>query len=447
VTVQRRFSEWSALATKTQYALAATARERARRLEPLLHAFVAIEDSAVRPPVCGSLALTPYAAKDLLATPTHRPAAGLAEVLDFGVDGDAEVLRQLDGAGAFRIGFTAMTELAYEPSGYNAVCHSPRNPWNFDFIPGGSSSGSAVAVASGTAVIALGSDTGGSLRIPAHCTGVTAWKPTHGTVSVAGALPLAPSLDTIGLLSRAAVDLRPAAAALMARDRSAASAPVERVIVLGDVLDAAEASVRKACQQGIDAIEACGVAVARGEGLPAIESIDAHALNVMQAEAARVHMRWLDHRAVNSVLRRRLAKGLSIDDATLTASRRAHSQLANDFIVQILGKADAAILPVMAIRTPHVDETDPASPSFSARRLYALSRYCRFVNMLGFPAVAIPVGFDDRGLPVALQIVGRPGRDSDLIDLAVEVQQETDWHGRVPHELGDRVHDLEKVLV
>jgi aspartyl-tRNA(Asn)/glutamyl-tRNA(Gln) amidotransferase subunit A len=155
--------------------------------------------------------------------------------------------------------------------------------------------------------------------------------------------------------------------------------------------------------------------------------------------AARTFGRQIDHVAISSVLRRRLAKGLTISDAELSASRAARAQLAMEFEVAVLGKADAEILPVMPIRTPMVSNVDSGSPSFSGRRLYELSRYCRFVNMLGFLAVAIPAGFDDRGLPVALQAIGRPGRDSDLIALAMKVQEKTDWHGRIPAAVRDLV--------
>src|SRR5205807_7092090 len=138
----------------------------------------------------------PYAAKDIFRTASHRPTGGLATPTDVAIDGDTDLLAQLDRSGARRVGFTALTELACEPSGYNHARGRVRNPWNPDFVAGGSSSGSAAAVASGSAVIALGSDTAGSLRIPAHCCGVSAWKPTYCIVACAGTMPVAPRLDT-----------------------------------------------------------------------------------------------------------------------------------------------------------------------------------------------------------------------------------------------------------
>ena len=97
-----------------------------------------------------------------------------------------------------------------------------------------------------------------------------------------------------------------------------------------------------------------------------------------------------------------------------------------------LADADFALLPVVPIKTPRAAETDPTSPEFSARTLYALSRFTRFVNYLGLPALALPVGFDGRGMPVALQIVARPNNEAGLIDLAKLFQSKTDWHGRIP---------------
>ncbi len=377
----------------------------------------------------------PYAAKDIFATHGRRPTCGLDRGVDLGIAGDAEVLRRFDRAGAVRIGFCTMTELAYEPSGFNSRQARARNPWNPDFIAGGSSSGSAVAVASGIAMIALGSDTGGSVRIPAQACGVSAWKPTAGRVPAAGAMALAPTLDTIGLLARGASDLAAPAAVML--DDAADVPPVRRAVVLADILDAADAAVRNACMAGIGAIEAAGVALSRRNAASAIAAADAHALVVMQGEGARVHRARLDDPSVDPTLRKRLAKGLTIDDATLNASRTARPALIGNFLDQVFGAADAVLLPVMPIRTPPCAVCDPASPAFDARTLYRLSEWTRFVNMLGLPAVAIPVGLDENGLPLALQLVGRPDADRALIALAEAVQMRTDWHGRVPAGLAD----------
>lgn len=202
-----RFRDWAELDTAERTQLSESSLEFARKLEPRLKAFVEFESGAGSP-ARGVLHAMPYAAKDIFVSATRLPHGGLAQPLPMERLPRATVLDLLDRAGARRIGYTTMTELAYEPSGYNATHGAPKNPWNFDFITGGSSSGSAVAVASGSTVFAFGSDTGGSLRIPAHCCGLTSWKPTFGAVPLAGAMPLSPSLDTVGILARSASDLR-----------------------------------------------------------------------------------------------------------------------------------------------------------------------------------------------------------------------------------------------
>jgi aspartyl-tRNA(Asn)/glutamyl-tRNA(Gln) amidotransferase subunit A len=179
------------------------------------------------------------------------------------------------------------------------------------------------------------------------------------------------------------------------------------------------------------------VRVERRTGLAEIEAAGAHALVILQVEAARVHRARMDDPNIPAVLRKRLGKGLAIDDATLGASLSVREILSHDFTARIFGASDAIILPVMPIRVPLAVETDPASDKFSPATLYALSRFTRFVNLLGFPAVAIPVGFDDQKLPVALQIVGRPYSDRALLALAQAIQDRTDWHARVPAAVAD----------
>jgi aspartyl-tRNA(Asn)/glutamyl-tRNA(Gln) amidotransferase subunit A len=431
-----RFLDWRLMTLQQRRAALSIAIARASRLQARLRAFVKLS-APTKMASTGSLAFLPYAAKDLFFAPNHWPCCGLAAPIEPDRAAYADVLHRLDDAGAARIGFTAMTELAYEPSGFNAVTDYPRNPWNCDFIPGGSSSGSAVAVASGASVVALGSDTGGSIRIPAHCCGVTGFKPSWGAISVTGTVPLAPYLDCVGLLARSAADLGPAAELLLSD--APPPAMIEKAVVLGDVLDAAEPPIRRLCQDGIDLLRTLSITVSSVDALSAVATIDEHALIVMQGEAARTHASRLNHPTLDPVLRKRLAKGLSIDEGTLAASRKMRAPLLENFEDKILGSADAAVLPVMPICTPRYVDVDPASPSFSGRRLYDLSRYCRFVNMLGLPAVALPVGFDDRGLPVGLQLIGRRGRDRELIALASRIQEKSDWHARVPDAIEDLI--------
>lgn len=427
-----RFRDWATLDAARRERKRMNAVAHARALEPRLNAFVAF---CAQPQHSsrGVLDGMPYAAKDIFASPDRRPTGGFAEPLPMPPSPHAEVLQRMDAGGGFRIGYTAMPELAYEPSGYNAVRGAARNPWNLDFITGGSSSGSAAAVASGSVILALGSDTGGSLRIPAHACGVTSWKPTYGIVPTSGTMPLAPTLDTTGLIARSAQDLTPAARLIAPLP---SLEPFRSACVLSDILAATEPAVASACRDGLDAISACDVALDRRDGIAAITELDPSVFVVLQAEAARAH-RELMAGPLDPALRKRLEKGLKIDDQMLAASVSARPQLVTDFLAQVFGQADLLALPVTPIRTPAVAVCDPSSPSFDAKTLYQLSRWTRFVNLLGLPAVAFPVGFDDRGMPVAMQIVGRPGSDPALIMLAASVQSKTSWHARVPPGVAD----------
>jgi aspartyl-tRNA(Asn)/glutamyl-tRNA(Gln) amidotransferase subunit A len=434
-----RFPDWSALTRPERERRPAQARQRAQALQGLLNAFVFIE-TRDQPPRDGILTGMACAAKDMFRIPGREPGGGLRTAGDLGIGGLSDAVARLGAAGATLVGHTQMTELAYEPSGLNASFGRVRNPWNTDYITGGSSSGSAAAVAAGIVDVALGSDTGGSLRIPASCCGVSAWKPTWGLVPADGAMPLAPTLDTVGLLARSADDLIAAASEIATLPPATR---LHRIAAAEDLAARSEPDVQEVFAAVIAALRANGAGIEPKSIAPAIADADRHALVVLQGESARMHRARIDNPALAPMLRKRLAKGLEIDDATLAESVAARPALARDFERDALGECDALLLPVMPIATPEAAVCDPSSERFSARTLYALSAFTRFVNMLGFPAVAFPAGFDRRGLPVGVQIVGRPGSDLALLDLVRHVQTRTDWHGRVPSSVAPFISEAE----
>lgn len=435
-----RIPDWSALDAIARRRRQERARLQAATLDPVLNAFAQIDATPSRLTSMGPLGGLPYAAKDLFQTANHRPGCGLDDAADLGIAGTSDLLERLAAAGADLIGFTNMTELAYEPSGFNATRGRVKNPWNLDFISGGSSSGSAAAVASGTVVAALGSDTGGSLRIPAHACGITAWKPTHDVVSAQGTMALAPTLDTIGLLARSASDMMPLVGVMA---ELSSSQPVARAAVLRDIVAESDPVIRRVVAAVVAALAGAGVTIENRPALAAVEAVDRHAMIVMQGESARVHRARIEDAAIAPVLRRRLAKGLEIADAALAKSVSARRRLVHDFEERVLAGNDVVVLPVMAILTPTAAECDPTCENFSPRTLYAMSRFTRFVNMLGFPAVAMPGGFDDRRLPIGVQIVGRSGCDLALLELVRHVQSKTDWHAHIPTAIAHLVPEPE----
>jgi Asp-tRNA(Asn)/Glu-tRNA(Gln) amidotransferase A subunit family amidase len=197
-----RLPDWSSLSEFGRSAALEQCRRRLAHIGRKLHAVEHIYPAEA--PRRGPLSGLPYVAKDMFATGRSRPSWGCTTPQAPALP-RASIVDRLDQAGASLIGTSTMTELAYEPSGIGR--RGALNPWRFDCVPGGSSTGSAILVAAGCCFAALGSDTGGSVRMPAHCCGVTALKPGYGRLPLDGAMALAPSLDTAGIFARGASDL------------------------------------------------------------------------------------------------------------------------------------------------------------------------------------------------------------------------------------------------
>lgn len=394
----------------------------ARAADSELHSFVAWCDPT--PAVAGPLDELIFAAKDLVDFAGRAATCGLAQPPDAPASHTAPVLARLIALGAQLAGFAEMTPLAYEPSGGNPLRRRPVNPWHADHICGGSSSGSAVAVAAGLVPVALGSDTAGSLRIPAHCCGVTAWVPTRGLVPSAGTMALAPSLDTIGFLASSAGELVGIADAF---NEGGGQSSLTRMAVAEDLLALCDKDIGPGVASVLQRMDLTITATRAGD---LIAACDKPVLALLQGEAARSHRALIEAGGLPPTLARRLGKGLAIDDAELQQAREALAQSAGAALDAVFGDADAIVLPVMSMRTPRVETCEPDSPVFAARTLYDLSALTRWVNGLGLPALAIPCGLDRDGLPMAVQLVGRPHTDAALLLLAVDLQTDIDFLGR-----------------
>jgi Asp-tRNA(Asn)/Glu-tRNA(Gln) amidotransferase A subunit family amidase len=410
---------------------AAETRAVCTALSPQLNAFVEILP-ATQQPASHALAGVPMAIKDMVDIAGRASTLGLIDQTTAQREVsqvNASVVEKLRSAGIDLVATTKMTPLAYEPSGSNQEQGRPNNPWSRHYICGGSSSGSAVAVASGCVTAALGSDTGGSLRIPAHCCGIAAWKPSYGLVPTQGTMPLAPSLDTIGFLAREASVLSQIASVFL---ETGGHGPIRRVLLAQDLVSQSDAEVAAAVMAMQQTIEGLGIPTGALQLDALLKAADPFIFQVLDGEAGRPNAQRVQQGRVTGSLAARLRKGLAIPEDQLEAARHALRELARTRIAEMFGDADAILLPVMPCTTPLVEQCEPGSPTFSGRALYQLSQFTRFVNGLGLPAVALPAGFDCNGMPIGVQLVGRPGSDGCLLALAERIQGASAWHAHVP---------------
>ncbi|MGB9117728.1 amidase [Bradyrhizobium sp.] len=435
--------------------------DRIARWQPHLNAFMAIEaEAALKAADVADAALAkgarpgvlhgvPLAHKDMYYEAGKVVTCGSHIRRDFVATTTSTALQRLKDAGTVRLGSLQMAEFAYGPTGHNSHYGPVHNPFALDRITGGSSSGSGAAVAARLTFAALGSDTGGSIRMPAHFCGVTGLKTTVGRVSRAGAMPLSQSLDTVGPLARSAEDCAvllglmagadpddPTAVAGPLPDYTAATTGSIKGLTVGvptafyvDDLDAEVAAV-------LDAT----IAVLRREGanviqveLPDQRQLTAACLLVLAVEAAAFHKRWMIERPQDygpQVLMR-LQNGLAIPGVSYLEAMRWRGPALAAHLAAVSG-VDVMIAPVAPVAAPTIAESDVGNGPDAEAVIQRLTRFTRPINYLGLPSLSIPAGFTPGGLPVGMQLVGRSFDEATLLRIGAAFQRATDFHQRLP---------------
>jgi aspartyl-tRNA(Asn)/glutamyl-tRNA(Gln) amidotransferase subunit A len=360
----------------------------------------------------------------------------------------ATAVERLEAAGSFRLGALNMVEFAYGPTGHNVHTGNVCNPWDRTRITGGSSSGSGSAVGARLVPAALGSDTGGSIRLPAHFCGTSGFKPTNNRVSRANCMPLSFTLDTVGPLARTAEDCAiimsiligpdprdPTTATAPKWDAKAARRPAKGMTIgipKAFYVDDLEADVAKALDEAIATFKSLGVKVAE-VNLPDQTLVTAAAMAIITVESATYHAPWLRTRPEDygPQVRNRLQNGLAFSGVEyLEALRwRAHALEAH---LAAIGKCDAVLAPAYRAVAPTIAETDVGGGPNAEAVIQGLTRFLRPINYLGLPVLSVPAGFGQYGMPIGLQLIGRPFQDEALIALGIAFQSATDHHTKVP---------------
>ena len=435
--------------------------DRIARWQPLLNAFMAIEaEDALKAADAADTALAkgarhgalhgvPLAHKDMYYEAGKVVTCGSRIRRDFVATTTSTALQRLKDAGTIRLGSLQMAEFAYGPTGHNSHYGPVHNPFALDRITGGSSSGSGAAVAARLTFAALGSDTGGSIRMPAHFCGVTGLKTTVGRVSRAGAMPLSQSLDTVGPLARSAEDCAlllglmagadpedPTAVSGPLPDFAAATTGSIRGLTIGvptafyvDDLDADVAAVLDAT---IAVLKREGANVVAVE-LPDQRQLTAASQLVLAVEAAAFHKRWMIERPQDygpQVLMR-LQNGLAIPGVLYLEAMRWRGPALAAHLAAV-ADVEAMIAPVSPIAAPTIAESDVGNGPDAEAVIQRLTRFTRPINYLGLPSLAIPAGFTRGGLPVGMQLVGRSFDETTLLRIGAAFQRATDFHDRVP---------------
>ena len=389
----------------------------------------------------GPLHGIPVAIKDLVDTRGVLTTYGSRYYSDHVPEEDATVITRLRDAGAVFLGKTGLHELAFGTTSVNPFFGAIGNPWRPDHHPGGSSGGSAVAVAAGMAFAAIGTDTGCSIRLPAQCCGGVGHKPTYGLVSAAGVLPLVPSMDHVGPMTRSVRDAALMLEAIASRDEND---PGDVSQALDDLIERMEAPIAggvvgvptdyffEGGDEDVKLIvkEAIGVFEELGAKVEFVDLPDCHEAyseaNATFSEVVDVHREALadDIEAFSEPLRARYSSMTRYSPAAYEKAQRFRKAFTRG-MEEVLERVDVLAMPTATVAAAPIAEQPPEHDK--ERRKNA----CIF-DFTGQPSVSVPCGFTSDGLPVGLMICGGRFRDARVLRYAHAFEQATPWHGRHP---------------
>jgi aspartyl-tRNA(Asn)/glutamyl-tRNA(Gln) amidotransferase subunit A len=431
---------------------------RIERFNPALNAFITVVGDRARvdarraekqfrrsgttSPLCG----IPVAIKDNFFTRGIRTTAGSSILSEFVPDSDSDVVHRLRHAGAIVLGKTNMHEFAYGITNENPHYGPARNPWDLDRITGGSSGGSAAALAMGIGYAATGTDTGGSIRIPSALCGVIGLKPTFGLVSVKGVVPLAKTLDHAGPMARSVTDVCIILDAIAGDYPQGETRPDPRKLRKNRprkfrvgwpkqyFFERIDREVHDAIESAAKCFKSLGASI-KQVSLPGLEHSVEPSTNIALAEATQYHesQGYFPDQAskYGDDVRYRLELGRKVLAADYLHALDVKREITQEFDA-VFENVDAILAPTLPIAATRISEKEVIIGGEKETVRSALVRLNRPANLTGHPAISIPCGFTRCGFPIGLQLIGPHWSEARLLSIALAYEDATEWHKRRP---------------
>jgi aspartyl-tRNA(Asn)/glutamyl-tRNA(Gln) amidotransferase subunit A len=432
--------------------LVAQCLDRAEKLQPRVNAFITITRHVAlrqarkadleirRGEYRGLLHGIPMSLKDLFLTKGIRTTAGSLIFGRFIPSVNAAVVDRLSAAGAVLLGKTGLHEFAFGATNVNPHFGPVRNPWDPDRMSGGSSGGSAAAVVCGLGVYSIGTDTGGSVRIPAAACGCVGIKPTYGLVPTSGVIPLSTTLDHVGPICRSVRDAAIVLDCLAGKSGRSGFArslsPVLRGMRIGIpkdyFFDRLEKAVRARVVEAALEMERAGARL-RDVSVIGMSETAELASDITVAEALAYHRDWLGGKPelYGEDLRTRMQQACGMTAVHyITALQRRREYSAR--LESALEEVDILLAPTTPVVAPRLATTEVSFGRVREDVRVALLRLTRPANLSGLPAITVPCGFSQDVLPVGLQLIGRRWGEQTVLNAALAYETRTPWHGQIP---------------